>query len=200
MGRPKSAVDLTEELLRKIKAFKNIPGLSFSLDQDNRPGRAAKIRIRLRNPKPGYTGPISFSFDATPEGFKQAKQKFNELKPSVGKVQTLKEIGDASNKLKTDYNNLKKTYTDDLVKWLNTNAADEKYQFKGGVNKLYKDAFKEFNKGKYIQIPKTGATGSDAWLKNNLFIKMVSFNFQEIMNFYQVLALEVIVFVDKKEL
>ena len=179
MGRPKSAVDLTEELLRKIQAFKNIPGLSFSLDQDNRPGRAAKIRIRLRNPKPGYTGPISFSFDATPEGFKQAKQKFNELKSSVGKVQTLSEIGTGANKLVTDYNNLKKTYTDDLKKWVNKNVTNEKYQLKGGVNNLFKDAFKEFNKGKYIEVPKAGATGINKRLKNILFIKDGQFQFPQ---------------------
>ncbi len=171
MGRPRSAVNLTEELLKKIKNFKPIPGIGFSLEEDSRPGRTSKIRIRLRNPKPGYTGKTTFSFDATPEGYKQALNTIEKIKPAVGKVKTLKEIGAASNQLKTDYTNLKKTYTDDLVNWIKTNAKDEKYKTKGGVDKLSKDAFKEFNKGKYIQMPKTGATGSDAWLKNNLFIR-----------------------------
>jgi len=171
MGRPRSAVNLTEELLKKIKNFKSIPGIGLSLEEDSRPGRTSKIRVRLRNPKPGYTGKTTFSFNATPEGYKQALNTVEELKPVVGKVKTLKEIGDASNKIKTDYTNLKKTYTDDLVKWVNANVANEKYQIKGGVDKLFKDAFKEFNQGKYIQMPKAGATGSDAWFKNNLFIK-----------------------------
>jgi len=173
LGRPLSEVDLTEDLLRKIKNFKPIPGIGFSLEFDSRTdsNRSPKIRIRLRNPKPGYTGKTTFSFNATPEGYKQALNTIEELKPAVGKVKTLKEIGDASNKIKTDYTNLKKTYTDDLVNWIKTNAKDKKYKTKGGVDKLFKDAFKEFNKGKYIQIPETGATGSDAWFKNNLFIR-----------------------------
>ena len=173
LGRPLSEVDLTEDLLTKIKNFKPIPGIGFSLEFDNRSdsNRAAKIRVRLRNPKPGYTGKTTFSFNATPAGYRQALNIVEEIKPVVAKVKTSKETGQIANKLKTDYTNLKKTYTDDLVNWIKTNAKDEKYKTKGGADKLSKDAFKEFNKGKYIEMPKTGATGSDAWLKNNLFIK-----------------------------
>ena len=173
LGRPLSEVNLTEDLLKKIKNFKPIPGIGFSLEYDNRTdsNRSPKIRIRLRNPKPGYTGKTTFSFDATPEGYKQALNTIEEIKPAVGKVKTIQEIGEGANKIKTDYTNLKKTYTDDLVKWIKTNAKDEKYKTKGGVDKLFKDAFKEFNKGKYIQMPETGATGSNAWFKNNLFVR-----------------------------
>ena len=46
------------------------------------------------------------------------------------------------------YNNLKKTYTDDVVKWVDANVANEKYQVKNGREQLFKDALKEFNKGK----------------------------------------------------
>ena len=167
LGRPLSEVDLTEDLLTKIKNFKPIPGIGFSLEFDNRSdsNRAAKIRVRLRNPKPGYTGKTTFSFNATPAGYRQALNIVEEIKPVVAKVKTSKETGQIANKLKTDYTNLKKTYTDDLVNWIKTNAKDEKYKTKGGADKLSKDAFKEFNKGKYIEMPKTGATGSDAWLK-----------------------------------
>ena len=172
-GRPRSAVNLTGELLKKIQEFKNIPGLALSLEQDSRPGRAAKIRVRLRIPKEGYIGKTDFSFDATPEGFKQATKKFKELKPSIGKVQTLQEIGVIANKTVQDYNDLKKTYTNDVAKWVNKNVTDEKYQTKGGVNKLFKDALKEFNKGKYIEAPKAGATGIDTRLKKILFITEV---------------------------
>jgi len=173
LGRPLSEVNLTEDLLKKIKNFKPIPGIGFSLEYDNRTdaNRSPKIRIRLRNPKPGYTGKTTFSFDATPEGYKQALNTIEEIKPAVGKVKTIQEIGEGANKIKTDYTNLKKTYTDELVEWIKTNAKDEKYKTKGGVDKLFKDAFKEFNKGKYIQMPETGATGSNAWFKNNLFIR-----------------------------
>ena len=172
LGRPLSQVDLTDDLLKKIKNFKPIPGIGFSLESDNRPdsNRAPKIRVRLRNPKPGYNGKTTFSFDATPEGYRQALNTIEEIKPAVGKVKTPKEVGGGSTKVITDYNDLKKTYTDDLVNWIKTNAKDEKYKTKGGVDKLFKDAFKEFNKGKYIEMPKTGATGSDARLKKNLFI------------------------------
>ena len=52
MGRPKSAVELTKELLKKIQEFKNIPGLGLSLEKDKR-GRAPKLRVRLRIPKKG---------------------------------------------------------------------------------------------------------------------------------------------------
>ena len=178
-GRKQSRVNLTQDVKNKISSFKAAPGLGFSLEQDKRgdADRTPRIRVRIRNPKPGYTGGKSFTFDASPEGYEQAVKKHNELKKSVGKVQTLQEIGAGANKLKTDYTNLKKTYTDDLVKWVNANVANEKYQIKGGVDKLFKDAFKEFNKGKYIQIPETGATGSDAWFKNNLFIKDGKFQF-----------------------
>ena len=178
-GRKQSRVNLTQDVKNKISNFKAAPGLGFSLEQDKRgdADRTPRIRVRIRNPKPGYTGGKSFTFDASPEGYEQAVKKHNELKKSVGKVQTLQEIGAGANKLKTDYTNLKKTYTDDLIKWVNANVANEKYQIKGGVDKLFKDAFKEFNKGKYIQIPETGATGSDAWFKNNLFIKDGKFQF-----------------------
>ena len=178
-GRKQSRVNLTQDVKNKISSFKAAPGLGFSLEQDKRgdADRTPRIRVRIRNPKPGYTGGKSFTFDASPEGYEQAVKKHNELKKSVGKVQTLQEIGAGANKLKTDYTNLKKTYTDDLIKWVNANVANEKYQIKGGVDKLFKDAFKEFNKGKYIQIPETGATGSDAWFKNNLFIKDGKFQF-----------------------
>ena len=179
IGRKQSRVNLTKDVQNKISSFKASPGLGFSLEQDQRgdADRTPRIRVRIRNPKPGYTGGKSFTFDASPEGYEQAVKKHNELKKSVGKVQTLSEIGEGANKIKTDYTNLKKTYTDDLVKWVNANVANEKYQIKGGVDKLFKDAFKEFNKGKYIQIPETGATGSDAWFKKNLFIKDGKFQF-----------------------
>ena len=178
-GRPRSAVNLTGELLKKIQEFKNIPGLALSLEQDSRPGRTAKIRVRLRIPKEGYIGKTEFSFDATPEGFKQATKKFKELKPSTGKVQTLQEIGVIANKTVQDYNDLKKTYTNDVAKWVNKNVTDEKYQTKGGVNKLFKDALKEFNKGKYIEAPTAGATGIDTRLKKILFIKDGKFQFPQ---------------------
>ena len=179
IGRKQSRVNLTKDVQNKISSFKASPGLGFSLEQDQRgdADRTPRIRVRIRNPKPGYTGGKSFTFDASPEGYEQAVKKHNELKKSVGKVQTLSEIGEGANKIKTDYTNLKKTYTDDLVKWVNANVANEKYQIKGGVDKLFKDAFKEFNKGKYIQMPETGATGSDAWFKKNLFIKDGKFQF-----------------------
>ena len=178
-GRKQSRVNLTPDVKNKIANFKSAPGLSFNLEQDRRgdADRTPRIRVRIRNPKPGYTGGKSFTFDASPEGYEQAVKKHNELKKSVGKVQTLQEIGAGANKLKTDYTDLKKTYTDDLVKWVDANVANEKYQIKGGVDKLFKDAFKEFNKGKYIQMPETRATGSDAWLKKNLFIKDGKFQF-----------------------
>ena len=177
MVKANYAPNLTKELLQKIREFKNVPGLALSLEQDSRPGRGPRLRVRLRIPKKGYTGKTDFTFNATPEGFKQAKQKFNELKPSIGKVQTLKEIGVMANKTVQDYNDLKKTYTDDVIKWVNKNAANEKYQLKGGVNNLFKDAFKEFNKGKYIAVPKAGATGINKRLKNILFIKNGKFQF-----------------------
>ena len=172
-GRKQSRVNLTTDVKNKIASFKAAPGLGFSLEQDKRgdADRTPRIRVRIRNPKPGYTGKGSYTYDASPEGYEQAVKQHNELKKSVGKVKTSEEIGLMSNQLKTDYTNLKKTYTDDLIKWINTNAANEKYNTKGGVDKLFKDAFKEFNKGKYIQMPETGATGSDAWFKKNLFIK-----------------------------
>jgi hypothetical protein len=178
-GRKQSRVNLTKAVQNKIANFKAAPGLGFSLEQDKRgdADRTPRIRVRIRNPKPGYTGKGSYTFDASPEGFKEAVKQHNELKKSVGKVKTIQEIGEGANKIKTDYTNLKKTYTDDLVKWVNANVANEKYQIKGGVDKLFKDAFKEFNKGKYIQMPETGATGSDAWFKNNLFIKDGKFQF-----------------------
>jgi len=173
IGRKQSRVNLTKDVQNKISNFKQSVGLGFSIEQDSRgdADRTPRIRVRIRNPKPGYTGASSFTFDASPEGYEQAVKKHNELKKSVGKIKTLQEIGLASNQLKTDYTNLKKTYTDDLVNWIKTNAKDEKYKTKGGVDKLFKDAFKEFNKGKYIQMPETGATGSNAWFKNNLFIR-----------------------------
>jgi hypothetical protein len=173
VGRKQSRVNLTTDVKNKISNFKQTPNLGFSLEQDQRgdADRTPRIRVRIRNPKPGYTGASSFTFDASPEGYEQAVKKHNELKKSVAKIKTLQEIGASSNQLKTDYTNLKKTYTDDLVNWIKTNAKDEKYNIKGGVDKLFKDAFKEFNKGKYIEMPETGATGSDAWLKKNLFIK-----------------------------
>ena len=177
MVKPNYAPNLTKELLQKIREFKNIPGLALSLEQDSRPGRGPRLRVRLRIPKKGYTGKTDFTFNATPEGFKQAKQKFNELKPSIGKVQTLKEIGAIANKTILDYNDLKKTYTDDVIKWVNKNAANEKYQLKGGVNNLFNDALKEFNKGKYIAVPKAGATGINKRLKKILFIKDGQFQF-----------------------
>jgi len=178
-GRKQSRVNLTQDVKNKISNFKASPGLGFSLDQDKRgdADRTPRIRVRIRNPKPGYTGVKSFTFDASPEGYEQAVKKHNELKKSVGKVQTLQEIGAGANKIKTDYNNLKRTYTDDLVKWVNANVANEKYQVKNGREQLFKDALKEFNKGKYIQMPETRATGSDAWLKKNLFIKDGKFQF-----------------------
>ena len=143
-GRKQSRVNLTKDVKNKIANFKQTPGLGFSLEQDKRRDatRTPRIRVRIRNPKPGYTGGKGFTFDASPEGYEQAVKKHNELKKSVGKVQTLEEIGAAANKIKTDYNNLKRTYTDDLVKWVNANVANEKYQLKNGRDQLFKDAFK----------------------------------------------------------
>jgi len=186
-GRKQSRVNLTQDVKNKISSFKAAPGLGFSLEQDKRgdADRTPRIRVRIRNPKPGYTGGRSFTFDASPEGYEQAVKKHNELKKSVGKVQTLQEIGAGANKIKQDYNNLKRTYTDDLIKWVNANAANEKYQIKNGRDQLFKDAFKEFNKGKYIQVPETRATGSDAWLKKNLFIKDGRFQFPREYNFLE---------------
>jgi hypothetical protein len=173
VGRKQSRVNLTTDVKNKIANFKQAPNLSFSLEQDQRgdADRTPRIRVRIRNAVSSYGGPKSFTFDASPEGFDQAVKKHNRLKSKVKKVRDASSIGLMSNQLKTDYTNLKKTYTDELVEWIKTNAKDEKYNTKGGVDKLFKDAFKEFNKGKYVQMPETGATGSDAWLKKNLFIK-----------------------------
>jgi hypothetical protein len=179
-GRKQSRVNLTSDVKNKIANFKSAPGLSFNLEQDRRgdADRTPRIRVRIGKPKPGYTGGKSFTFDASPEGYEQAVKKHNELKKFVGKVLTPGEIAAVSNKVKTDYNNLKKTYADDLVKWVDANATNEKYQLKGGVDKLFKDAFKEFNQGKYKKIPETSsARGSDAWLKKNLFVKDGKFQF-----------------------
>ena len=179
-GRKLSRVNLTSDLKNKIDNFKSAPGLSFNLEQDRRgdSDRAPRIRVRIGKPKPGYTGGKSFTFDASPEGYEQAVKKHNELKKFVGKVLTPGEIAAVSNKVKTDYNNLKRTYADDLVKWVDANATNEKYQLKGGVDKFFKDAFKEFNQGKYKKIPETSsARGSDAWLKKNLFVKDGKFQF-----------------------
>ena len=185
-GRKQSRVNLTKDVQNKIANFKSKPGLSFNLEKDRRgdADRTPRIRVRIGKPKPGYTGGKSFTFDASPEGYEQAVKKHNELKKSVGKVQTLEEIGVGANKIKTDYNNLKRTYTDDLVKWINANAANEKYQLKNGKDKLFKDALKEFNKGKYIEIPKT-KRGVDAWFKNNVFVKDGRFQFPRDYNFLE---------------
>ena len=178
-GRKQSRVNLTKDVQNKIANFKSAPGLSFNLEQDRRgdADRTPRIRVRIGKPKPGYTGGKSFTFDASPEGYEQAVKKHNELKKSVGKVLTPVEIAAVSNKVKTDYNNLKRAYADDLVKWVDANATNEKYQLKGGVDKLFKDAFKDFNQGKYKKIPETSARGSDAWLKKNLFVKDGKFQF-----------------------
>ena len=185
-GRKQSRVNLTKDVQNKIANFKSAPGLSFNLEQDRRgdADRTPRIRVRIGKPKPGYTGGKSFTFDASPEGYEQAVKKHNELKKSVGKVQTLEEIGAGANKIKTDYNNLKRTYTDDLVKWVNANVANEKYQLKNGKDQLFKDALKEFNKGQYIEIPKT-KRGVDAWFKNNVFVKDGRFQFPRDYNFLE---------------
>ena len=185
-GRKQSRVNLTPDVKNKIANFKSAPGLSFNLEQDRRgdADRTPRIRVRIGKPKPGYTGGKSFTFDASPEGYKQAVKKHNKLKKSVGKVQTPEEIGAGANKIKTDYNNLKRTYTDDLVKWVDANVANEKYQLKNGRDQLFKDALKEFNKGKYIEIPKT-KRGVDAWFKNNVFVKDGRFQFPREYNFLE---------------
>jgi len=185
-GRKQSRVNLTPDVKNKIANFKSAPGLSFNLEQDRRgdADRTPRIRVRIGKPKPGYTGGKGFTFDASPEGYEQAVKKHDELKKSVGKVQTPEEIGAGANKIKTDYNNLKRTYTDDLVKWVNANVANEKYQLKNGRDQLFKDALKEFNKGKYIEIPKT-KRGADTWFKNNVFVKDGRFQFPREYNFLE---------------
>ena len=185
-GRKQSRVNLTPDVKNKIANFKSAPGLSFNLEQDRRgdADRTPRIRVRIGKPKPGYTGGKSFTFDASPEGYKQAVKKHNKLKKSVGKVQTPEEIGAGANKIKTDYNNLKRSYTDDLVKWVDANVANEKYQLKNGRDQLFKDALKEFNKGKYIEIQKT-KRGVDAWFKNNVFVKDGRFQFPREYNFLE---------------
>jgi len=185
-GRKQSRVNLTQDVKNKIANFKQTPGLGFSLEQDARgdADRRPRIRIRVRNPVKTYSGAKSFTFDASPEGYKQAVKKHNALKNKVTRVRDLEEIGRMANESKTAYNNLKRTYTDDLVKWVNANVANEKYQLKNGKDKLFKDALKEFNKGKYIEVPKT-KRGVDAWFKNNLFIKDGRFQFPREYNFLE---------------
>ena len=76
-GRKQSRVNLTPDVKNKIANFKSAPGLSFNLEQDRRgdADRTPRIRVRIGKPKPGYTGGKSFTFDASPEGYKQAVKK-----------------------------------------------------------------------------------------------------------------------------
>jgi len=68
-------------------------------------------------------------------------------------------------KIKTNYTNLKKQYTTELMEWLDEASKNSKYKTK---EQIQKDLFKQFDQPKYTQVPK-GVDPKNIFIKNNKF-------------------------------
>ena len=69
------------------------------------------------------------------------------------------------NKIKTEYTDLKKKYTTELMEWLDEASKNPKYKTK---EQIQKDLFKQFDQPKYTQVPK-GVDPKNIFIKDNKF-------------------------------
>ena len=106
------------------------------------------------NISPDYKGKKRKFFPRTEQGLKDLAAEYNKLKPFVIAPLSRSEAAKAGAKTMTDFIEVKKGYSQDLLKFIEKNSTDPKYKVSNGPSKLYDDAVKFFKKDKkYTSVP-----------------------------------------------
>jgi hypothetical protein len=106
------------------------------------------------NISPDYKGKKTQFFPRTEQGLKDLAAEYNRRKPFVIPSLSRAEAAKAGSQKMTDFIEIKKGYSQDLLKFIEKNSTDPKYKVSNGPSKLYDDAVKFFKKDKkYTSVP-----------------------------------------------
>jgi hypothetical protein len=106
------------------------------------------------NISPDYKGKKTQFFPRTEQGLKDLAAEYNRRKPFVIPSLSRAEAAKARSQKMTDFIEIKKGYSQDLLKFIEKNSTDPKYKVSNGPSKLYDDAVKFFKKDKkYTSVP-----------------------------------------------
>ena len=129
-------------------------------------GQSDQVSLKYKGKKTGF-------FPVTDDGLKKATEFYKTLKPWVPKTLSRIEAAKVGAAGLTEFVNIKKGYTTELVDFIQKNSSDPKYNVRGGVNKLFNDALKFFKKdSKYTSVPEGYAKGTSQsmeFIKGNNF-------------------------------
>jgi len=106
------------------------------------------------NISPDYKGKKTQFFPRTEQGLKDLAAAYNKRKPFVVAPLSRADAAKAGSQKMTDFIEVKKGYSQDLLKFIDKNSNDPKYRVSNGPSKLYDDAVKFFKKDKkYTSVP-----------------------------------------------
>ena len=106
------------------------------------------------NISPDYKGKKTQFFPRTEQGLKDLAAAYNERKPFVVAPLSRVDAAKAGSQKMTDFIEVKKSYSQDLLKFIDENSKNPKYKVSNGPSKLYDDAVKFFKKDKkYTSVP-----------------------------------------------
>ena len=106
------------------------------------------------NISPDYKGKKTQFFPRTEQGLKDLAAAYNKRKPFVVAPLSRADAAKVGSQKMTDFIEVKKGYSQDLLKFIDKNSKDPKYRVSNGPSKLYDDAVKFFKKDKkYTSVP-----------------------------------------------
>ena len=106
------------------------------------------------NISPDYKGKKTQFFPRTEQGLKDLAAAYNKRKPFVVAPLSRADAAKAGSQKMTDFIEVKKGYSQDLLKFIDENSKNPKYKVSNGPSKLYDDAVKFFKKDKkYTSVP-----------------------------------------------
>ena len=106
------------------------------------------------NISPDYKGKKTQFFPRTEQGLKDLAAEYNRRKPFVIPSLSRADAAKAGSQKMTNFIEVKKGYSQDLLKFIEKNSTDPKYKVSNGPSKLYDDAVKFFKKDKkYTSVP-----------------------------------------------
>jgi len=137
------------------KYIKNkIPGLGIYPVVEN---GVEYFRLQFGQPSnisPDYTGKKTQFFRRTEQGLKDLAAAYDKRKPFVVAPLSRADAAKAGSQKMTDFIEVKKGYSQDLLGFIDKNSKDPKYKVSNGPSKLYDDAVKFFTKDKkYTSVP-----------------------------------------------
>jgi hypothetical protein len=137
------------------KYIKNkIPGLGIYPIVEN---GVEYFRLQFGQPSnisPDYKGKKTQFFRRTEQGLKDLAAAYNKRKPFVIAPLSRADAAKAGSQKMTDFIEVKKGYSQDLLGFIDKNSKDPKYKVSNGPSKLYDDAVKFFTKDKkYTSVP-----------------------------------------------